>query len=147
MSDRNQQTSSALRIAVVGVGGIGSAYAFQLSRTGGHDVTAVARPGSARFEQLGRDGGIMNVRNERADVQVADRLDEEVPYDLVLVTVLAHQADVVLPELQRSAAKAFLFMFNNFEPEHLRDAVDAGRCSFGMPFIQARLNQDGKLNA
>jgi 2-dehydropantoate 2-reductase len=38
-------------------------------------------------------------------------------------------------------------MFNNFEPERLRDAIGAGRCSFGMPFIQAMIEPDGKLEA
>jgi len=53
----------------------------------------------------------------------------------------------MLPGLQRSAAKWIQFMFNNFEPENLRDAVGADRCSFGMPFLQASLDQDGKLTA
>ena len=38
-------------------------------------------------------------------------------------------------------------MFNNFDPERLRDAVGLERCSFGMPFVQATLDQAGKLNA
>ena len=38
-------------------------------------------------------------------------------------------------------------MFNNFNPEHLRDALGAERCIFGMPFIQASLTPDGQLNA
>ena len=38
-------------------------------------------------------------------------------------------------------------MFNIFEPEQLRDAMGTDRCSFGMPFIQASLNPDGKLKA
>lgn len=136
-----------LRIAVVGIGGIGSAFAFQLARTGRHDVTVVARPASLRLEQLKRDGGIVNVQGERAELQITDKLDEAVPYDLVIVTLLAHQVSAVLPALQRSSAKALLFMFNNFEPEQLRDALGAERCSFGMPFIQSRLNQQGKLDA
>jgi 2-dehydropantoate 2-reductase len=61
--------------------------------------------------------------------------------------LLAHQVEAVLPVLQRSAAKWIQFMFNNFEPERLRDAVGADRCSFGMPFLQASLDPDGKLNA
>ena len=89
----------------------------------------------------------MNTKGEQAELQVADKLDEQLPYDLVLVTLLAHQVEAVLPALQRSAAKTILFMFNNFEPEQLRDAVGAERCSFGMPFVQARLDQDGKLSA
>ena len=47
---------SPLRIAIIGIGGIGSTFAFQLVRAGHHEVTAVARPGSRRLEQLKRDG-------------------------------------------------------------------------------------------
>ena len=136
-----------LRIAVFGAGNIGSAFAFQLVRNGGHDVTAIARPDSVRLQQLQRDSGIVNVKGERADVRVADTLDEDTPYDLVIVTLLAHQVDAVLPALQRSAAKCVQFMFNNFDPERLRDAIGAERSSFGMPFVQATLDKEGKLNA
>jgi 2-dehydropantoate 2-reductase len=140
-------SSSPLRIAVVGLGGIGSTFAFQLARIGHHKVTVVARPGSARLLQLQRDQAIVNVKGERAEVLVADALDEQTPYDLVLVTLLAHQVAAVLPALQRSSAKWIQFMFNNFEPEILQNAIGAGRCSFGMPFVQATVTPDGKLNA
>jgi len=140
-------TLPSLRIAVIGVGGIGSTFAFQLARTGHHDVTAIARPSSARLEQLQRDHGIVNIKGERAEMRVADTLDEQTPYDLVIVTLLAHQVDAVLPALQRSAAKCVQFMFNNFNPERLRDALGAERCSFGMPFVQATVDKVGKLNA
>lgn len=43
-------SSSPLRIVVLGAGKIGSAFAFQLARTGHHDVTVVARPGSVRLQ-------------------------------------------------------------------------------------------------
>ena len=144
---QDKQASPALRIAVIGVGGIGSTFAFQLARTGGHQVTAVARPGSLRLEQLMRAKGIVNTQDEQAKLEVVDKLEEQVSYDLVLVTLLAHQVEAVVPALQRSAAKAILFMFNNFEPEQLRDAVGAERCFFGMPFVQARLDGAGKLSA
>lgn len=140
-------SSPKLRIAVIGVGAIGSAFVFQFARFGAHDVTAVARPGSPRFQQLKRDKGIVKSDGDRVDVQVTDKLDEDIAYDLVLVTLLAHQVQAVLPELQRSAAKSILFMFNNFDPEILRDAIGAPRCSFGMPFLQASLDHEGKLNA
>ncbi len=139
--------SRPLRIAVLGAGSIGSTFAFYLARTGGHDVTAIARPGSLRLGQLQRDHGIVNLKNERADVRVLDTLDEQTPYDLVIVTLLAHQVDAVLPTLRESAAKGILFMFNNFDPERLRDALSADRCSFGMPFVQASVDQDGRLKA
>jgi 2-dehydropantoate 2-reductase len=138
---------SSLRIAVLGVGNIGSTFAFQLARAGHHNVTVVARPNSPRFRQLQRDNGIVNVKGERAEVEVTDTLDEKTPYDLVIVTLLAHQIDAVLPALARSAAKCIQFMFNTFEPERLQDAIGAERCAFGMPFVQARLDRDGRLKA
>lgn len=136
-----------LRIAVLGVGGIGSAFAFYLARTGRHDVTAVARPGSPRLEQLKNDQGIVAVGGERAEVHVTDALDEQIPYDLVIVTLLGHQVDSVMPSLKRSAAKCVLFMFNNFDPQRLQKEIGFDRSAFGMPFIQAFLASDGKLNA
>ena len=135
------------RIAVLGIGRIGSAVAFQLARTGNHRVTAIARPQSARLQQIERDHGIINTKGERADVGLADSLDERIQYDLVIVTVLAHQIDAVLPALQRSVARRVLFMFNTFEPERLRDAVGAERSTFGMPFVQADFDEGGRLNA
>ncbi len=139
--------SSPLRIAVLGGGRIGSAFAFQLARTGGHDVTVVARPGSARLRQLERDGAVVDVKGERAGVRVLDALDEATPYDLVLVTLPAHQAAALLPALGRSAAVCVQFMFNTFHPERLCEAVGAGRCCLGLPFVQATLSADGRLRA
>ena len=99
------------------------------------------------MQQLERDQSIVDMKGERAEVRVADTLDETIPYDLILVTLQAHQVDAVLPGLQRTAAKWIQFMFNTFDPERLRDAVGAERCSFGMPFVQATINSDGKLKA
>ena len=139
--------SASLRIAILGVGKIGSTFAFQLARVGNHDVTVVARPDSPRLHQLRHDNGITNVNGERASVRIIDTLDEQTSYDLVIVTLLAHQVDAVLPALQRSAAKSIQFMFVTFEPERLRDAVGVDRCAFGMPFVQAIIKEDGKLKA
>ena len=138
---------AALRIAVLGVGRIGSAFAFQLARNGHHDVTVIARPGSPRLHELRRDDGIVDVKGERASVRIAEALDEQTPYDLVIVTLLGFQVDAVLPALRRSAAKCIQFMFVTFEPERLRDAVGAERCAFGMPFIQSDFDGDGRLKA
>ena len=140
-------SSPPLRIAVLGVGRIGSTFAFQLARTGRHEVTVVARPGSARLQTLQRDAGIINTKCERASVRVAEALDERTPYDLVIVTLLSYQVGAVLPVLQRSAAGCIQFMFNTFEPERLQAAVGVGRCAFGMAFVQANFDQDGRLKA
>jgi len=135
-----------LRIAVVGVGQIGSTFAFQLARVGGHEVTVIARPGSPRLAHLQRDGGIVTTKGEQAVVRVLDTFDEETQYDLVIVTLLAHHVDAVLPALKRSRAKCVQFMFNVFEPERLAAAISSERTSFGMPFIQAKLDTNGRLS-
>ena len=134
-----------LRIAILGAGQIGSAFAFQLARAGGHDVTVVARPGSVRLAQLERDQAIVDIKGERASVRVASRLDEDTPYDLLIVTLLAHQTHPLMPALSRSAARNVQFMFNTFEPERLQAVLGVERCAFGMAFIQATLDGDGRL--
>jgi 2-dehydropantoate 2-reductase len=136
-----------LRIAILGVGKIGSAFAFQLARAGSHDVTVIARPASRRLQQLQDDQAIVDSKGQRASVRVTDALDELSPYDLVIVTLLAHQVDAVLAALQRSAALCIQFMFVTFEPERLLAAVGPERCALGMPFLQAMLDQDGRLKA
>lgn len=139
--------SSPLRIVVIGAGQIGSTFASRLARNGGHEVTVVARPGSPRLAQLQRDGAIVDVDGTRAEVRVLDELDEDTPYDLVIVTLLAHQVDAILPALSRSAAKCIQFMFNTFDPLRHESVVGAARCTFGMPFVQAQLDEDGRLKA
>ena len=138
---------SPLRIAVLGSGNIGSTVAFQLAGSGGHDVTVIARPGSKRLEQLRRDDAIVDVQGRRANVRVTDRLDEATAFDLVVVTLLGHQVDAVLPALRRSASRCVQFMFNTFDPERLQEAVGPERCAFGMNFVQATLDPTGRLKA
>jgi 2-dehydropantoate 2-reductase len=133
-----------LSIAVIGAGRIGSAFAYQLRRAG-HDVTVVARPGSRRLTQLQRDHGIVLATGDHASVAVADHLDEQTPFDLVIVTTLAHQADSLLPALQRSQARCVHFMFVTPQADRLRSAVGAGRATFGMAAVLATLDSDGQL--
>jgi 2-dehydropantoate 2-reductase len=133
-----------MQIAIIGPGGIGSTFAFQLSLAG-HDVTVIAR--GRRLEQLRADGAIVTADGERADVSVADELDASTPWDLVLVTVLVSQVDVLLPTLTRSRAATVMFMFNTFQSlDRLRDSVGAHRFAFGFPAIVASLT-DGTLSA
>ena len=135
------------KIAILGAGKIGSTFAFQLARAGGHEVTVIARPTSVRLRQLERDGGIVDIHGELARVRVAEELDVETPYDLLIVTLLDHQTNALLATLQHSAAKCIQFMFNTFQPERLQEAIGVDRCAFGMPFVQATLDDDGKLKA
>ena len=69
---------SSMRSAVLGVG---STFAFQLAHVGGHDATAIVRPGSTRLKQLQRDDAIVDVHGRRARVRVVDKSDEETPFE------------------------------------------------------------------
>jgi 2-dehydropantoate 2-reductase len=135
---------SDLKIAVIGPGRIGSTFAFHLS-SAGHEVTVVAR--GERLLQLQRTSAITAIGGASARVVVADVLDVTMPFDLVLVTVLAQQVDEVMPALVASAAKTIIFMFNTFENnERLRDAVGAGRFASAFPNMTAFF-VDGKLKS
>ena len=135
---------SPLSIAVIGAGKIGSTFAYQLARAG-HDVTVIARPDSLRLQQLQRDQAIILKTGERAEVRVADKLDEEAAYNLVVVTTSAHQVDAALPALQRSNAQWVQFMLVTCEPERLRDVIGSHRCSFGMPSVMATMDSEGRI--
>jgi len=129
-----------MKILVIGPGRIGSAFAFHLSLAG-HDVSVLAR--GARLETLLRQGAIVATDGRRAEIQVLQAIDATTPYELVMVTVLAHQVDSLLPMLRASAAKWVLFLFNTFDStQGWRDAVGAERFAFGFPNMVAYLEDD-----
>ncbi|MFT8417510.1 MAG: 2-dehydropantoate 2-reductase N-terminal domain-containing protein [Acetobacter sp.] len=132
-----------LRIAVLGVGRIGTAFAFYLARNGGHEVTVIARPGSTRLAQVQRTGGVVTHNLGCQPVLITDQLDESISYDLVLVTVKDFQVQVLLPLLKRSAAKTIHFMFMTFNPEYLQQAIGLDRVALGMPFLQSDIDAHG----
>ena len=144
MRNVDRKTDTPLSIAIVGAGKIGSTFAYKLAAAG-HYVTAIARPGSKRLAQMQRDGGIVLRTGESIPVATANELDEQFAYDLVIVTVLAHQIEPLFPVLQRSKSQAVHCMFVTFEPGLLQKALGPERCSFGMPFVQALLDETGKL--
>ena len=131
-----------MKIAIVGAGGIGSTFAVQLARSR-HDVTLVAR--GKRLAQLESAGGVTTSAG-LVRVLTAAKLDETVPWDLVLVTVLAFQVDALLPALGASAAKQVMFMFNTLDPlDRLREAVGPERFAFGFPSILAHVDERARL--
>ena len=139
-----ENAPAALSIAIIGVGQIGSAFAYQLA-SAGHDVTVIARPDSRRLQQLEKEGAIVLQNGQRAAVRVDAALDNEIVYDLVIVTTKAFQIAPLLPMLKQSSGKNFHFLFANFSPEKIRDALPEHSCAFGMPFLQAWLDRDGRL--
>ncbi|ATB44018.1 2-dehydropantoate 2-reductase [Cystobacter fuscus] len=131
------------RIAVLGAGAIGTAFAYQLAQAG-HAVTVVAR--GVRLARLRSDDGIVLVDGRRAAITLATTLPPTEDFDLVLVTVLSPQVPAVLPDLVASAARRVMFMFNTFESiAPLRDAVGADRFTFGFPGGVFSLIKDGRI--
>jgi 2-dehydropantoate 2-reductase len=143
-SHREVGYPQGMNIAVLGAGRIGSTFAFYLANAG-HNVTVIAR--GARLEALRSDGAIIAADGRKANVAIEDTLDVRNTFDLLLVTVLAHQVDALLPELKASAAVTIMLMFNTFEKlERLRNAVGRDRFCFAFPTMTAFFT-DGKLKS
>lgn len=133
-----------MRIAVIGLGGIGSTFAARLSKAG-HDVTGVAR--GQRLRELQAEGAIVMADGRRVPLAVAPTLDATTEWDLVLVSVLASQVEVVLPQLAASRARSIMFMFNTFlSLDSLSEAVGRDRFAFGFPAVLASV-EGGKLTS
>src|SRR5208282_2469170 len=103
-----------------------------LGAVAGHDVTLVAR--GARLDKLTRDGGVIATSPPTtptpARVTVATAVDPSCAWDLVLVTVLAHQLDAALLGVLKSCpdSTTVMFMFNTFAAlDEYRNAVGASR--------------------
>ncbi|MHB1598743.1 MAG: 2-dehydropantoate 2-reductase N-terminal domain-containing protein [Acidimicrobiales bacterium] len=139
------ESTARRSIAIIGAGRVGSAFAFQLARAG-HEITVIARPGSGRLEQLRRDRGILRDTGEKAQVSIADALDTATTFDIVLVTVLAHQVDAILPDLRASAAKQIHFMFVTPDYQRLTETLAPKRATFGMAAVLSVIKPDGRLN-
>lgn len=130
-----------MKICILGAGAVGTSFAVHLALAG-HDVTLVAR--GARLEKLKQDGGVIVTSPPTtptpARVTVATAVDPTCAWDLVLVTVLAHQLDTALLGVLKSCPEktTVMFMFNTFASlDEYRNAVGASRCVFGFPIIDA----------
>ena len=126
-----------MKICILGAGAVGTSFAMHLALAG-HDVTLVAR--GARLDKLTRDGGVIATSPPTtptpAHVTVATAVDPTCAWDLVLVTVLAHQLDAALLGVLKSCpdSATVMFMFTTFAPlDEYRNAVGASRCVFGFP--------------
>jgi len=109
-----------MKVLMFGAGVIGTTYAWQLSNAG-HDVSLLVRKG--KRAEIERDGILIRCRDERnkkpAPVEVTyrpvvvDELNVIDNYDLIILSVRAHQLEAVLPILAQRSGKADILFFEN----------------------------------
>lgn len=129
-----------MKILILGAGVIGTTYAWQLSNSG-QDVTLFVRAG--KKERIEREGFLIRCKDERQKKSepfevtyhpvVVDELRVLDNYDLIIVSVRAHQMDDVLPMLAEHSGKADILFFGNnwWGEERIRKFLPAEKYFFG----------------
>jgi 2-dehydropantoate 2-reductase len=121
MAEGERKMTVIRRIAIVGAGAMGAAYAAMFTDAGGFDVSLVAR--GERYERLKQEG--LNVNGKHYDLAVVhpDRVGQ--PADLILVALKHHHLAGVLPDLQTLAGNdtTILSVMNGLESEEIIGAV------------------------
>jgi ketopantoate reductase len=129
-----------MKILVLGAGVIGTTYAWQLS-TAGHEVSLLVR--TSKREQVEREGIRIRYRDERLKKSepvevtyhpiVVDQFHAQDRYDLIIVSVRAHQLDKVLPALAAGSGSADILFFGNnwWGDERIRNFLSLEKYLFG----------------
>jgi 2-dehydropantoate 2-reductase len=103
-----------IRILIYGAGVIGSIFAYKL-KTGGNDVSILAR--GKRLEDLTKYGLIIkdNIfqKEYKTEINVVERLNKEVYYDMILVIMQRQQVSQILPILKENISPLIIFIGNN----------------------------------
>ncbi|KAL6250936.1 hypothetical protein RBB50_001144 [Rhinocladiella similis] len=143
-------TTEKKKIAIVGAGPVGCAFAVNLVKAG-HEITIVGR--GQRLARLRTNGGVITKKSEKATaisktpVVVVESLDTAQPWDLILLTITEHQFDEQLFSTLKACPSSIeiLFMFNTFASlERYFDVLGKKRCIMGFPAIIASFH-DGVL--
>jgi 2-dehydropantoate 2-reductase len=144
------------KIAIIGAGPVGCAFAIQLIASG-HTVTIAGR--GARLVQLISNGGILSKKSEKATsitkTPVAaipvSSLDTDTgtgtaqPWDLIILTITSHQFDDALFTTLQKVPRTtqILFMFNTFASlDRYFGPLGKERCIMGFPAIAAAFHGD-----
>jgi 2-dehydropantoate 2-reductase len=136
-------TTEKKKIAIIGAGPVGCAFAVHLVKAG-HDITIIGR--GERLANLKENGGILSKKSEKATeitktpVKAVGSLDTTQPWDLVLLTIAGNQFDEPLFATLKACSKAteILFMFNTFESlDKYFEVLGKERCIMGFPAIFA----------
>ncbi len=125
-----------MKILIYGAGPLGSVFAARLTQAG-HDVALLAR--GQRLADLRQHGVILenSVTGEReiTPVKVAEALEPDDDYELVMVVMRKNHALQILPVLAANKRiPTMLFMMNNAAgPQEFVEAVGKERVMMGFP--------------
>ena len=129
-----------MKILILGAGVIGTTYAWQLSNAG-QDVTLLVR--KEKSERIQKEGFHIRCKDERQKKtppmevtyrpSILSEICAQENYDLIIVSVRAHQLEDVLPMLAENSGRAdILFFCNNWwGDEKIRKFLPAGKYFFG----------------
>ena len=129
-----------MKILVLGAGVIGTTYAWQFSNAG-HDVSILVR--KSKHEQIEKEGIHIRYTDERQKKSdpmevtyhpvVVDKFHAQDNYDLIIVSVRAHQLEELLPSLADGSGKADILFFGNnwWGEEKIRRFLPAEKYLFG----------------
>jgi hypothetical protein len=129
-----------MKILVLGAGVIGTTYAWQFSNAG-HDVSILVR--KSKREQIEKEGIHIRYKDERKKKSdpmevtyhpvVVDKFHAQDNYDLIIVSVRAHQLEELLPSLADGSGKADILFFGNnwWGEEKIRRFLPAEKYLFG----------------
>jgi ketopantoate reductase len=129
-----------MKILVFGAGVIGATYGWQLSKAG-HAVTVFAR--KTQRARIENDGIRIRCKDERRKSSIPTELvfhpavvDELTPktfYDLIIVSVRAHQLDEILPLLADNSGESDILFFGNnwWGDEKIHHFLPAEKYLFG----------------
>jgi 2-dehydropantoate 2-reductase len=140
------------KIAIVGAGPVGCAFAFHLVKAG-HNVTIIGR--GQRLANLEENGGVLTKKAEKATavtktpVKAVGSLDTTQLWDLVLLTITEHQFDESLFATLKACPKTteILFMFNTFASlDKYFDVLGRDRCIMGFPAIIAYFHDEALVH-
>ncbi len=143
-----------MKILILGAGVIGTTYAWQLSNAG-HDVSLLVR--KPKKEQIAIDGIHIRYKDERlkkSDAMevtyhpiVVDEYHRQDGYDLIIVSVRAHQLDELLPMLADHSGWADILFFGNnwWGEERIRKFLPAGKYLFGFSRLVGGWRRDNQI--
>ena len=106
MSNEEKRFTAIRRVAVIGAGGLGAAYAARLSNVAGIEVAFLAT--GARAERLERDGVFVNDERVSARVQRIESVTD--PFDLVIVAVKHPQLGEAVEQIETAVGPQTLIL-------------------------------------